>query len=79
MAQFSIQFLDFSALLVIAKGYTYTMHAGTSCSANTMQIALGFIGETEVYHCFYIGDIETTSHQVSSQEIVHIATLEFFN
>jgi hypothetical protein len=79
MSQLPVQLLDLSSLLIIAESHTHSVHACASCSANTMQIAFGFVRETEVDHGFDVGDIQATGNQIGCQQIVNIAFLELFN
>ena len=79
MAQLPIQLLDLSALHVVAKGHTHSVHASTRRTPYSMQVALGLVREAEVDNSLHIGDVETTCYQVCRQQVIHISSLKLLN
>lgn len=58
MAKLARQLFNLSAFLVIAESYTDSVHAGTRCSPDSVQVTLGFVRETEVNDGLHVGNVD---------------------
>ena len=79
MAQFSIKLFNLCSLHIVAESDTDTMGTSTGSTPDTMQVAFGFIRETEIDNCFNIRNIETTSHKICCEKVIHITSLKLFD
>jgi len=79
LAHLAGKLLDLFTLFIVTKSNGRSLGTSTSSSTDTMEVAFGLIGEREVDDCTDSGDIKSSSHKVSCQEVINLTLLKPIN